>query len=67
MITKMLVSAAILGSLVVGAAPANADPNQPDPNPFASLTCSCQQTTPPDGAPVSDEIERGLRAALARG
>ena len=67
MITKMLVSAAILGSLVVGAAPANADTNQPDPNPFASLTCTCQQTTPPSGATVSDEIDRGLRAGFAAG
>jgi hypothetical protein len=66
MITKMLVSAAILGSLVVGAAPANADPNQPDPNPFASLTCNCQTTTPDGGPAVSDELDRGIRAGLSR-
>ncbi|HWF27392.1 MAG TPA: hypothetical protein VG327_03275 [Mycobacterium sp.] len=64
MITKMLVSAAILGSLVAGAAPANADPNQPDPNPFASLTCNCQETTPA-GPAVNEELDRGIRAAFA--
>jgi hypothetical protein len=67
MITKMLVSAAIFGSLVAGAAPAGADPNQPDPNPFGSLTCNCQQTTPAGGPAQSDELDRGIRAALNRG
>jgi hypothetical protein len=66
MITKMLVSAAILGSVVVGAAPANAEPNQSgaDPNPFGSLSCNCQQTTPP-GPSVSQELDRGIQAGLS--
>jgi hypothetical protein len=68
MITKMLVSTAIvLASLVVGAAPASADPNQNDtnPNPFSSLTCSCQETTPAGGPALSAELDRGLQKALA--
>jgi hypothetical protein len=68
MITKMLVSAAILGSLVVGAAPANADPSQSgtDPNPFGSLTCNCQETTPADGPALTGELNRGIWKGLSR-
>jgi hypothetical protein len=68
MITKMLVSDAIvLGSLVVGAAPASADPNQSDtqPNPFGSLTCSCQETTPAGGPALTAELDRGIRNGLS--
>jgi hypothetical protein len=61
MITKMLASVAIvLGSLVVGAAPASADPN-----PFGSLTCSCQETTPAGGPALTAELDRGIRNGLA--
>lgn len=67
MITKMLVTAAIFGSVIAGAAPANADPSQSDQDIFGSLTCNCQQTPPLNGASQNDEIERGLRAAFARG
>lgn len=70
MITKMVASAAIvLGALGVGAAPASADPSQSgnDPNPFGGLTCNCQQTTPNGGPAVSDELDQGIRAGLARG
>ncbi|OMC49170.1 hypothetical protein A5745_01750 [Mycobacterium sp. IS-2888] len=67
MITKMLVSAAILGSVIAGAAPAGADPSQSDQNIFGSLTCNCQQTPPAGGASQSDDIERGLRAGFAAG
>lgn len=68
MITKMLVSAAILGSLVVGVAPANADPSQSgtDPNPFGSLTCNCQETTPADGPALTGELNRGIWKGLSR-
>jgi hypothetical protein len=68
MITKMLVSTAIvLGSLVAGAAPASADPNQSDtnPNPFGSLTCSCQETTPAGGPALTAELDRGIRNGLS--
>jgi hypothetical protein len=64
MITKMLVSAAIvLGSLVAGAAPASADPNQSDsnPNPFGSLGCNCRETAPPGSPALTAEINRGIQ------
>ena len=67
MITKMLVSAAILGSLVVGAAPASADPSQSgtDPNPFGSLSCNCQETTPANGPALTGELNRGIWNGLS--
>jgi hypothetical protein len=67
MITKAVASAAIfVGLSVVGAAPAGADPSQStqNPNPFAGLTCNCQQHAPV-GGPNYGDIDRGLRAALA--
>jgi hypothetical protein len=69
MITKMLVgSAIVLSAFVVGTAPVNADPrpSDPHPNPFGSLTCSCQQTTPVGGPVLTQEIDRGLSNGLAR-
>jgi hypothetical protein len=65
MITKMLASAAIFGSLFAGGTPASADPNQNDPNPFGGLTCNCQQTTPAGGPTVSQELDRGIQAGLS--
>jgi len=67
MITKMLVSAAILGSLVAGAAPVSADPSQSgtDPNPFRSLSCNCQETTPADGPALTGELNRGIWKGLS--
>ena len=68
MITKMVVSAAIvLGALGLGAAPAGADPNQSgtDPNPFGSLTCNCQETTPPGGPALTGELNRGISKGLS--
>jgi hypothetical protein len=67
MITKMLVSAAIVLGSVWGAAPASADPNLSDTqtNPFGSLTCSCQETTPADGPALSAELDRGLWKGLS--
>jgi hypothetical protein len=65
---KMLVSAAVvLGSCVVVAAPANADPNPSgtQPNPFAGLTCNCQQTAPAGGTSTTAELDRGIRSALS--
>jgi hypothetical protein len=66
MITKMLATAVILGSLATGGAPASADPNQNDPNPFRSLTCNCQQTTPAGAPAQSQELDRGIQAGLSR-
>jgi hypothetical protein len=67
MITKMLAGAAILGSLVAGAAPASADPAtySNDPNPFGSLTCNCQETTPPAGPALTGELNRGIWKGLS--
>jgi hypothetical protein len=67
MITKLLVSAAIVLGSVWGAAPASADPSQSDtqPNPFGSLTCSCQETTPANGPARSAELDRGLWKSLS--
>jgi len=67
MITKLLVSAAIVLGSVWGAAPASADPSPSDtqPNPFRSLTCSCQETTPAYGLALSAELNRGLRKSLS--
>ena len=68
MITKLLVSAAIVLGSVWGAAPASAGPSQSDtqPNPFGSLTCSCRETTPADGPALSAELVRGLSDGLSR-
>jgi hypothetical protein len=67
MITKLLVSAAIVLGSVWGAASASADPSPSDtqPNPFGSLTCSCQETTPADGPALSAELDRGLSKSLS--
>lgn len=67
MITKAVASAAIfVGLSLAGAAPAGADPGKvtPSPNPFAGLTCNCQQHAPV-GGPNFGDVDRGLRAALA--
>jgi hypothetical protein len=67
MITKLLISAAIVVGSAWGAAPASADPSSSgiQPNPFASLTCSCQKTTPAGGPALSAEIDRGLGNGLS--
>jgi hypothetical protein len=67
MMTKYLVSAAIVLGSVWGAAPASADPSPSDtqPNPFGSLTCSCQGTTPADGPALRAEVDRGLWKSLS--
>jgi hypothetical protein len=69
MFTKMFVGIALVLSslvLILGAAPAGADPSRSstDPNPFGSLTCNCQQTTP-GGAPAAGELDRGIQDALS--
>ncbi len=69
LITKTLISAAIvLGSCVVAAAPASADngPASAGPNPFGSLGCNCQETTPV-GSPAltAKELQRGIHAGLS--
>ena len=67
MITKMLVSAAIVLGALAGAAPAGADPNPcgTHPNPFGNLTAR-PHATAPAGASASQELDRGLREALSR-
>jgi len=57
----------ILGSYVLGAAPAGADtnPGGDDPNPFTSLGCGCQDTTPHDSPALMQELQRGIQAALS--
>ncbi|MGA8253056.1 MAG: hypothetical protein ACLP3C_01020 [Mycobacterium sp.] len=67
MITKLLVSGAIVVGAMLGAAPASADnPSQPgsDPNPFAALTAGPPRTAPlgPGG---TQEINQGIWAGLA--
>jgi hypothetical protein len=68
MITKMLGTAIVLGSLVLGAGPANAEPGPSgaNPNPFGGLTCNCQETAPAGDPAQLGELERGLRGGLAR-
>ena len=65
LITKTLISGAILlSSCVVGAAPASAgtgpDPTPP-PNPFSGLTCNCQETAVPGSPALKAEIQRGIQ------
>jgi hypothetical protein len=64
--TNFLVGAAVVvGSGVAAAAQASADPNPSgaQPNPFAGLTCNCQQT-PRTGGPVpTAELDRGISSA----
>jgi hypothetical protein len=67
-ITKSLVSAAIgLGLFVGAAAPASADPYAAgtDTNPFSALSCSSQETTPPAGPALTQELNRGIRGAFS--
>ncbi len=67
MITKLLVSAAIVIGAIVGAAPASADdPSQSgtDSNPFAALTASAQRTAPA-GPAMTQELDQGIWAGLA--
>jgi|ERR1700740_2189256 hypothetical protein len=67
-ITKILVSAAIVvGFFVGGAAPASADPNSigNDPNPISGLTCSCRETAPAGSPALREEINRGIRSGLS--
>jgi hypothetical protein len=63
MITKLLVSAAIVFGSLWGAAAASADPSPSgtEPNPFANLTCNCQETTPADSAALSERGDHRAR------
>ncbi len=62
LITKMIVSAAILGSCVVGTTPARADTDPSDqPNPFSALGCGCQEPALADGSLPTAALERGIR------
>lgn len=67
MITKTLISAAIVLGALAGAAPAGADPKPcaNHPNPFGSLTSRPHETAPA-GAGASQELDRGLREAFSR-
>jgi hypothetical protein len=67
MITKLLVSGAIVVGAILGAAPASADnPSQSgtDSNPFAALTAGAPRTAP--ASPVqAQELNQGIWAGLA--
>jgi hypothetical protein len=67
MITKMLGTAIVLGSLALGAGPAGAEPSPSgtDPNPFGGLTCNCRETAPAGDPVRMGELGRGLRGGLA--
>ena len=67
MITKLLVSGAIVIGAIVGTAPASADdPSQSggDTNPFAALTASVRRTAPANPA-MTPELQQGIWAGLA--
>ena len=61
MITKVLVSSAIVFGVAVGLG-ASADA---DPSVFNALSCSCPQRGPADSALVRDEIDRGIRQGIS--
>jgi hypothetical protein len=66
LLTNLLVGAAVVvGSSVAAATPAGADPNPSgtQPNPFAGLTCNCQQATRTGGPATIAELNRGINAA----
>ena len=67
MITKTLISAAIVLGALVGASAGGTDSNPcaNHPNPFGSLTARPHETAPA-GAGPSQELDRGLREALSR-
>jgi len=61
MITKVLVSSAIIFGAAVGLGGA-ADA---DPSVFKLLSCNCPERAPAGSAVVRDEIDRGIRQGLA--
>ena len=64
--SNLLVGAAVVfGSYIALAAPANADPSPAgtQPNPFAGLTCNCQQTARAGGPALTAELDRGISNA----
>ena len=68
MITKLLISGAIVVGAILGAAPASADnPSQQgtDPNPFAALTAPAPRTAPVNPG-VTQELDQGILAGLGR-
>jgi hypothetical protein len=61
MIPKLLVGVALaLGATAWTAASANADPS-----PFSTLSCACQESTPPGSPAFSDNIKRGIQQGLS--
>jgi hypothetical protein len=65
MITKLLVSAAIVLGSVWAAAPASADRNPAGTDSFDALGCSCQQTAPPDSPAAVADLQRGIWAGVS--
>ncbi|EFG76025.1 hypothetical protein HMPREF0591_4013 [Mycobacterium parascrofulaceum ATCC BAA-614] len=58
---KLLVGVALtFGAACWTAASANADPS-----PFNTLSCSCQETSPADGATLMDKVDRGIQQGLS--
>ena len=67
MITKLLVSGAIvLGAAVGLAAPAVAEPNAgaANPNPFSNVSCGCETPTSVTSMDVTDQINQGIHDSL---
>jgi hypothetical protein len=60
-----LVTNLLVGAAIALAAPAGADPNpsSAQPNPFAGLTCNCQQTARTGGPATTAELDRGISNA----
>jgi hypothetical protein len=68
LITKTLISAAIVLGSCVGLAPsASADPNPADagPNPYSTLSCNCHETAPAGSPALREEIHRGNQQGLS--
>jgi hypothetical protein len=59
-VTKLLVS----GAIVLGAAVGLAAPSGADPNPFSNLSCSCQTPGPATSPDVTDQVNQGIQDGL---
>ena len=60
MITKVLVS----GAIVLGAAVGLAAPAGADPNPFSNVSCSCQTPASVTSLGVTDQLNQGIHDGL---
>jgi hypothetical protein len=64
MIAKVLGGVLVLGFIALSGEPADADTGMPDPNPnpFAGLTCNCQEA-PTDGHALPGVLRQGMLQA----